>query len=395
MAESIPSSFSSSDKRPKVLITDVERRKAIPIIRALSRAGSRVIGTSAVRFPLGQWSKYCRSISRTPSCKEDEEGFLEALCRVCQRENPDVLLPLEEPSMSACIRSPSAWEPYASALLPNRYAFEQTRDKWKTLQQAKQCGIDVPTTYCPDSQSDIRRLARDLDGEWVVKPRKSSGSRGIRYVEDPQALPKYYEEVASSFPRPMVQRRISNDGPGLGVFACLDANHNPVAVFGHRRLREYPLSGGPSTLRESWKDETLICRSLALLQELSWTGVAMIEYKQDPHTGKKYLMEINPRFWGSIELAIAAGVDFPVYYRDLALEQSVSPVRDFPIGVRCRWLLPGDILHFLQNPNRWSLEPGFFQFWGSNLHYDLISMDDPGPMLGIFLEGVRKLRTGR
>jgi predicted ATP-grasp superfamily ATP-dependent carboligase len=121
----------------------------------------------------------------------------------------------------------------------------------------------------------------------------------------------------------------------------------------------------------------------------------MIEYKHDPDSGKTYLLEINPRFWGSIELAIVSGVNFPVYYRDLAQGRTVSPIPDFPTGVRCRWLLPGDILHFFQNPNRWSLEPSFFEFTGSNLHYDLISADDPGPMFGVILESLRKLRTGR
>jgi hypothetical protein len=55
------------------------------------------------------------------------------------------------------------------------------------------------------------------------------------------------------------------------------------------------------------------------------------------------------------------------------------------LGHLCRWLLPGDILHFLQNPNRWRLKPSFFEFRRANMSYDIIDMDDPLPILGSFL----------
>ena len=67
-----------------------------------------------------------------------------------------------------------------------------------------------------------------------------------------------------------------------------------------------------SVYRESVAaDPDLVRRSRALLDAFGWCGVAMVEYKLDERTGTPYLMEVNGRFWGSLQLAIDAGVDFP------------------------------------------------------------------------------------
>ena len=82
------------------------------------------------------------------------------------------------------------------------------------------------------------------------------------------------------------------------------------AVFAHRRLREKPPSGGVSVYRESVApDPSLVARAAALLAGLGWRGVAMVEMKTDARTGTPYLMEVNGRFWGSLQLAVDAGVD--------------------------------------------------------------------------------------
>jgi hypothetical protein len=94
-------------------------------------------------------------------------------------------------------------------------------------------------------------------------------------------------------------------------------------------------------------------------------------------------MELNPRFWGSLALAIHAGVDFPYLLYKMAMGEAFEPVRDYEVGVRCRWLLPGDILHFLQNPDRFHLEPSFFECRGT--FDDILSWDDPLPTIGSFL----------
>ena len=57
-------------------------------------------------------------------------------------------------------------------------------------------------------------------------------------------------------------------------------------------------------------------------------------------------MEVNGRFWNSLPLAIAAGIDFPFLLYRLAIDGDIDPVETYRVGVRSRWLL-GDIRHLI------------------------------------------------
>ena len=96
-------------------------------------------------------------------------------------------------------------------------------------------------------------------------------------------------------------------------------------------------------------------------------------------------MEINPRFWGSLHLSIIAGVNFPYLLYRLSRGETFEPVERYKLGVRCRWMLPGDILHFIYNRRRASLIPDFFRFGDRNTSYDILSFSDPLPVLGRLL----------
>jgi predicted ATP-grasp superfamily ATP-dependent carboligase len=82
---------------------------------------------------------------------------------------------------------------------------------------------------------------------------------------------------------------------------------------------------------------SLVIAGTRLLEALDWQGVAMVECKYDPRSDRYYVMEINPRFWGSLQLAIDAGVDFPALLVACALGDLPAPVTSYRVGVRSRW----------------------------------------------------------
>jgi predicted ATP-grasp superfamily ATP-dependent carboligase len=134
----------------------------------------------------------------------------------------------------------------------------------------------------------------------------------------------------------LIQELIS--GQGQGIFGLYD-HGAPLAFFAHRRLREKPPSGGVSVLSESIAVDP-VQREMAhsILGAVGWHGVAMVEFKVTPD-GTPYLIEVNGRFWGSLQLAIDAGVDFPWLLYQLAVESPVDPMNGYAIGVKWRWLL--------------------------------------------------------
>jgi predicted ATP-grasp superfamily ATP-dependent carboligase len=237
----------------------------------------------------------------------------------------------------------------------------------------------------------VETAAKKIKFPLVIKPTRSSGSRGIVYVQKEENLMEDYLSVHRTYPFPMIQEFIPPGGQSYGAFLLFNRNAEPRAVFAHRRLREFPVKGGPSTFRESVHKPELIDMSVRLLKSINWYGVAMVEYKEDPRDGQCKMMEINPRFWGSLPLSIVAGVDFPYLLYKMVMEGDIEPVMDYPEGKRCRWLLPGDILHFIFNPKRFKLEPSFFDFSKNNRYDDFISWKDPGPTLGFFIILLRNL----
>ena len=135
----------------------------------------------------------------------------------------------------------------------------------------------------------------------------------------------------------------------------------------------------------------------------------MVEYKVEPETGQAWLMEINGRFWGSLQLAVDAGVDFPA----LLLQCSRGEPRGDPVtgrpGVRTRWLM-GDVDQLLMRLFRsrealhlpaslsgrgraileflWDFRPGIRQ--------EVLRLSDPRPFVteaGAWLRSLSSHRT--
>jgi len=132
-------------------------------------------------------------------------------------------------------------------------------------------------------------------------------------------------------------------GEGIGAFFLM-VNGHPRARFAHRRLHEVPHTGGVSSLRESVRLPDVEAHALSVLRRIGWNGVAMLEYRRDPATEDFRLLELNARFWGSLHLALAAGVDFPRLLLDAWLGLR-EPEPSWRPGVRCRQTIPGELMH--------------------------------------------------
>jgi predicted ATP-grasp superfamily ATP-dependent carboligase len=201
-------------------------------------------------------------------------------------------------------------------------------------------------------------------------------------VKKKEDLIPSYQRVHERFPFPIVQEWIPDGGGVYGFSTLYDENSSVKAAFVHKKLRMYPVQGGASTLGEGVEHPQVMEMGLSLLKSLNWVGVGMAEFKIDPRDGIPKLMEVNPRFWGSLQLAIISGVDFPYLILKLAKGENFKPILHYTVGKRFRWLLLGDFLHFFNNPQRFRLHPSFLDFFDPNTCYDVISIDDPLPFLG-------------
>jgi predicted ATP-grasp superfamily ATP-dependent carboligase len=365
-----------------VLVTDGHWRKTLAVVRSLGRKGVRITVGERTFLNTSFFSKYCSRRLVYPSPRRYPDQFIEFIIKEIKKNKYECLFPMEEETLLLLAKHQSEISKYTYLLIPNLQDIEFVRDKGNLIQFAETHGIPTPKTFYDPPTPTLPPWGGGEGGGYVIKPRISSGSFGIAYVKKREDLVPFYQRIHTRYPFPLIQEWIPDGGGTFGFSALFDEASNIKAAFVHRKLRMYPVQGGPSTLREGVEHPQVMELGLSLLRSLNWVGVAMAEFKVDPRDGIPKLMEINPRFWGSLHLAIASGVDFPYLILKMALGEVFGPVLHYSVGKRCRWLLFGDILHFLTNPRRFHLHPSFFHFFEPNTSYDIISKEDPLPVLG-------------
>ena len=377
-----------------VLLTDGNERCALAITRALGRASVPVTVGEAEGSSLAGSSRYCDRRLRYPSPRSAGPEFQEFLRRQVASGDYRVLLPLTDITMRLVAEIRDELVKSVRLPIPTLEQIAVTQDKAAVMRWGQQVGISVPKTCITTDATTLREFAAQVgfpvvikprfsrvpvDGKWVMGP--------VEYANGPEELLERHASIHARIPCPLVQEKI--DGEARGVF-LLVWNGELKAAFCHRRLREKPPWGGVSVYRESAPlDRDMVDRSLALLRAIGWQGAAMVEFKMDRRDGQAKLMEINGRFWGSLQLAIDAGMNFPLMLYRLANGEHVPPSFDYRPGVRSRWLL-GDLDHLLirlRHPermpegqqSRWQACGEFLETFGTEAHNEVFRDDDLGP----------------
>jgi predicted ATP-grasp superfamily ATP-dependent carboligase len=384
----------------KAFVTDGGQRSALAITRSLGRRGISVLVGEEEPECLASRSRYCLRHVTYPSPYRDPEAFQRFLADFVAREGVDVVVPVTDVTTAAIALRRDTLFRHTAVAVPPFDAFDKVSDKASVLEAAARAGIPIPRTHVTEGLAGLRRIVAQVEYPAVVKPARSKIFTGrgwlataVHYAASEAELWRLYEhtDYLAAYPS-LIQERIV--GPGVGLFALFD-HGRLLATFAHRRLREKPPSGGVSVLCESVPAESQLREDAKrLLGPLGWHGVAMLEYKRDRGTGDRYLIEVNGRFWGSLQLAVDAGVDFPYLSYQLALGCPPDVPTAYRVGVRNRWLL-GDLDHLLSRllhtrrdlclpdgaPSRWRTLIDFLTSTRPGIRDQVARGDDPGPFL--------------
>ncbi len=295
-------------------------------------------------------SRHTQASVTVPNPLSDSAEFVAAVRALVKQWQIDVLIPVSEAALLAILPERHAFG--CTIPFPEYDQFAAISDKALLTTVARELGIKTPAQHILTSRTHAK------DSSWggvgfpaVLKPARSvsisNGTRakgGVQHVADPSQLTTALAALpADAYPL-LLQERIV--GPGVGVF-LLHWDDDLCAQFFHRRIREKPPSGGVSVYSESIApNPDLLQHSNALLRRFKWQGVAMVEYKLDAATGTPYLMEVNGRFWGSLQLAVDAGVDFPAVLLAAAAGNRPREIPKYRVGVRSRWWW-GDFDHLV------------------------------------------------
>ncbi len=357
----------------RVLVTDGDERAALAVTRALGLHHVDVIVGCETERSLAGTSKYCTRSFAYPSPYTSPSSYVECLLDTVRSERVEAVFPISDIAMHVIGPTKAEFEKYTAMPVPDYDMFESISDKYGLMRQAMALGIPVPKTiFIPEGKIDS--VLDQIDAfPVVVKPGCSLVKHGngwqktsVQYANNSDDLVDLYRRHQYLRGPSLIQRRVVGQGKGLFV---LMKRGVPLGMFAHRRLREKPPSGGVSVLRESIPlDKGLTDPALRLLQMASWHGVAMVEFKEDQLTRVPLLMEVNGRFWGSLQLAIDAGIDFPWLLLEMIKGHHVNvPENSYRCGVKSRWLL-GDVDHLLmrlfKSDKTLNLPAGHSTKWG-------------------------------
>lgn len=340
----------------RVLVTDGGERAALAVVRSLAAAGHEVHVCSPRARSLAGASRGCAGRHRVPDPLREPDAYAAAVRALCAARGMEALLPVSEASALALLPE-RARPPGVVIPLPPEDVFRAACDKRRLMEAAAAVGIAVPRQRVVERPEDRLEIGpNELAYPVVLKPARSvvetgagRAKTGVVHAADWVRLQAALADLPPAAYPVLVQQRVC--GPGTGLFLLM-WDGRPRALFAHRRLREKPPSGGVSVYRESVApDPALAARAEALLGGLGWQGVAMVELKVDASTGVPYLMEVNGRFWGSLQLAVDAGVDFPRLLLDAAFGGAAAPPPPWRPGVRSRWEW-GEVDHLLARLRR-------------------------------------------
>jgi predicted ATP-grasp superfamily ATP-dependent carboligase len=387
----------------KILILDGETNQALACVRSLGRAGYGVLVASLWGWPLARWSRYCQGCFKLAG--QTINAF--ALMRVwAHTEGVKIVLPLTERACLLCNAERQEWEAAGIEIgCGTNDMLMLAFDKGQTLQLASQCGVRIPPTQTPTCLKECHEAAEQVGFPCVIKPRFSNAwdgaaflpDRGCAYVYDRDSLDEAVLRRKQGAHWPLIQGYVH--GQGKGVFALYDQAH-AVAWFAHERLREVRPTGSGSSLRRSIGLEPRIKKPAErLLSKLNWHGPAMVEFRDDG-VDLPCLMEVNGRFWTSLQLAIDAGIDFPAMWVSILKRETIKPIEEYVEGITLRWLW-GDVKRFLYilagppagyRDSYPTFTQGCKELFGSQLsgtRLETWRVGDPWPALGEWVQGIR------
>jgi len=338
----------------KVIVTDAGANHALTAIRALGKEGVSVFGASSSRYNRGTLSRYCKGWIKCNAADKNPERFLADIKKEIQRGSYDVVLPISFSSCKVISKHKEELESMVNVPIADYRSMEIASDKNKTIKFVSDLNINTPKTYFPAKISSIKKIAKYVKFPAVIKACEESGS--VNYANnETELISKYKKECirygnqVNSGLLPIVQEYVKGEARG---FFGLFKDGKRLATFAHKRIHEYPITGGPSTMAVSIKDPRLEKIGCKILKKLNWTGVAMVEFKYDPIEKRYVLIEINPKFWGSLALSLACGINFPYLDCKMALGEPITHVNQYKEGLKFRWMFPGEVLFILSSPNK-------------------------------------------
>jgi cation diffusion facilitator CzcD-associated flavoprotein CzcO/predicted ATP-grasp superfamily ATP-dependent carboligase len=323
----------------RVLVTDGETRAVVGVARGLAADGFdvAVAATAPARLAPAHLSRTVGERLVVPDPLSAPDAFLDALAGAVAAGNFGVLVPGADASLLRISSGRARLEPHVRLGLPARESVERSLDKSDLAATASRHGLDPPPTVACAGSAAAVDAARDFGFPLLVKPTLSVDDRvspprrfASAWVGDARELER---AIAGFGGTGLVQRRVEGRVASFaGVFA---GGRLLGEAFSRYHRTWYPRAGNACYSETADAPAELRRRVVALLTDLAWEGLFELELIETAG-GRWHAIDMNPRPYGSIALAIGAGANLPSVWCRHLLGYDPDPVTATS-GVFYRW----------------------------------------------------------
>ncbi|MDB5172102.1 MAG: hypothetical protein JWN51_875 [Phycisphaerales bacterium] len=298
-------------------------------LRLLGRAGVECHGLDAIEPLPAFWSRYCRRGVRLPQDSTDEQIIEAAVAFAAKLPPRPVLIPTSDRMVQLVSRARARLEPLYRMTLPDESVIEDLLDKSRFAQRTGAMSAVAPRGLTISGVKEIPAALAQLGLPMILKPVRQGDIAGTNFpkvllLETPAQVAHAREHYAGCNGLRLVAQEYipGNSQQQISVAACLDRDGRVLAAFTARKRRQGTSGTGVGLYVEAFHDPEAQAAAVALLQELKCHGIAEVELKRHPETGKLYVIEINPRVWLQVTLPFARGINFPHVLYSLAAGQT-------------------------------------------------------------------------
>lgn len=362
---------------------------ALSIIRSLGEKGIPIIN---VVSSLDNYSVRSRYIVKLYRANLKNSNFMRAVTDIGRTFNgKTVLFPTSDLQVLLISENRDALSEFYSFILPPHDVVELLMNKKVFYQFSVSGGFNVPKTYFTHSRDEALNVADLISFPCIIKPEYHDDfwelnlmtKYGIKVFQADSK--EAYIDLFNRFPiadRPLVIQEWI-DGVDADVFFCLmyiNKDFETVAAFTGRKIRQYPILTGSTSLAEGINEPALRDVSGRLLKAARCTGICSVEFKRSPKSNRFYIIEPTVgRVDTQVGIGIHSGIDIPYFYYREALGENLAPQTD--VEKRITWINePYDIYSVQQYLSSGRLTmTNLIKSYRGKRTYALWSMQDPRP----------------
>ncbi len=325
-----------------ILVVSANFRKAYPIIKSVAKMKFKVIAAFYDwRSPI--FSRYVSKRHVIANPYKNEREYISHVLSIVHLYKPEMIIPVGFIDNLILAKYKGLIPDDTIIPIPEYSAIIAASDKSRLIDLCKKIGVKCPKTLRL-TESTLNEILEEIGLPLVVKGISDASSPQYAFtIEQLKGITRIRSKENL-----ILQEFIA--GVGCGYFV-LAKNGRALVEYTHTRIIEAKPSGGPSIVARIDNNPKIIELGRKIVEKLKWTGVLMAEFKKDYETGEHYLLELNPKFWGSLELAVSHGIDFPKYLIEAFLYNKTPQLKINESGYFA-WILAG--LHYLKsNPKVW------------------------------------------